>query len=316
MARVLVCDPIADEAVIMLRGAGIRVDFVRSPPPSVLRSLVGPYDAIVVRSATKVTREVIDAAENLKVIARAGAGLDNIDVEYARSKGIEVISSPEALSVAVAELTMGLMICLMRRVCDASRSLKGGRWLKHEFLGAELYGKVLGIVGLGRIGSEVAKRAKAFGMRVIGYRRHRLEEVARQLGVEPAESLDDLLSRSDVISIHVPLTRETRHMIGEGELGLVKRGVFIVNTARGAVIDGKSLLRALDEGVVAGAALDVHEHEPPTEEWEWRLIRHPRVLPTPHIGSMTREAQRRAGVIIASKLIERLKSLGLLERKR
>jgi len=307
MPRVLICDPISEAAILMLKGAGFDVDFVRSPPPEILKDIVRKYDAIIVRSATKVTKEVIDAAENLKVIARAGAGLDNIDVDYATNKGIKVISSPEALSIAVAELTIGLMICLMRRVCEACRLLKEGKWAKHRFLGDELYGKVLGIIGLGRIGSEVAKRAKVLGMEVLGYRRTRLKEVAKKLGVIPANSLHSLLERSDVITIHVPLTRETRHMISDQEFEMMKSGVYLINTSRGAVIDGRALLKALEKGIVKGVALDVHEHEPPVEDWEWELIRHPRVLPTPHIGSMTKEAQRKAGVIIAEKLVKMLK---------
>lgn len=307
MPRILVCDPISEDAILKLKGAGFEVDFVRSPPPKILRDIVRDYDAMIVRSATKVTREVIDAAKNLKIIARAGAGLDNIDVDYAISRGIKVISAPEALSVAVAELTIGLMISLMRGICEACRLLKEGKWAKHQFLGSELYGKVLGIVGLGRIGSEVAKRAKAFGMEVLGYKRTKLKEVANELGIAPARSLHDLLKRSDIVTIHVPLTRETWHMISKHEFEVMRRGAYIINTSRGAVVDGKALLMALKRGIVAGAALDVHEHEPPVEEWEWELIQHPRVLPTPHIGSMTREAQRRAGLIIAERLIELLR---------
>jgi len=301
-----VCDPISEDAILRLKSAGFDVDFVSSPPPEILKGIVYRYDAIIVRSSTKVTKDVIDAAKNLKVIARAGAGLDNIDVDYATMKGIKVISSPEALSIAVAELTIGLMISLVRGIHNACRLLKEGKWAKHQFLGEELYGKVLGIIGLGRIGSEVAKRAKAFGMSVIGYRRTKLKEVAKKLGITPASSLYDLLTKSDIISIHVPLTQETRHMISEKEFEIMKQGVYLINTSRGAVVDGKALLKALEREIVKGAALDVHEHEPPVEEWEWKLIKHPRVLPTPHIGSMTREAQRKAGFIIAEKLIKLL----------
>ncbi len=307
MYRVLVCDPIAREAIDLLRKNNFKVDFVESPAPEELCRIIAAYDVIIVRSATKVTKEVIDRGEKLKIIARAGAGLDNIDVEHANKRKIKVINAPEALAVAVAEHTIALMLMLLRKEYHACRSLKEEKlWLKKKFLGEEAFGKTIGIIGLGRIGSEVAKRCKALGMRVLGYRRHKLEEKARELGIVAAPSLDFLLSESDIISIHVPLNKETFHMIGERELNLMRPNVYLINTSRGAVIDGKSLLRALENNRIAGVALDVFENEPPREPWEWKLITHPRVIVTPHIGAMTKESQRKTGLIIAQKIITTL----------
>jgi len=302
--KILVCDPISSKAIDLLRAHGFHIDFVKSPPPNVLSNIISEYDVIIVRSATKVTEQVIENAKKLKIIARAGAGLDNIAVEYALQREIKVINAPEALTIAVAEHTFALMLMLLRKEYEACKSLKDKKlWLKKQFLGEELYGKTLGIIGLGAIGGEVAKRALAFGMDVMGYRRTNLIKTAQRLGIRPAKNLSELLSSSDIITLHVPLTKETYHMIGWREISLMKKGVYIINTSRGAVIDGRSLLHALNVGHVAGAALDVFEHEPPKESWEWKLILHPRVIATPHIGSMTREAQEKAGLIVARKII-------------
>jgi len=301
--KVLICDPIASEAIDLLKKHGFEVSFVESPSPQELAKIIGEYHAIIVRSATKVTREVIDQANNLKIIARAGSGLDNVDVEYAKSKGIVVVNSPEALATAVAELVFGLMICLVRGIHLGWKGLCEGKWLKKKLLGMELKGKTLGVIGLGSVGSEVCRIAKGFQMKVIGYRRHRLEETCRALGIEPAKNIENLIKQSDIITLHVPLTKETYHLIDEDMFKIMKRGAYIINTSRAEVIDGKALLRALDEGIVAGAALDVFTKEPPVEDWEIKLVNHPKVIATPHIGSMTREAQRRAGVTIVQKII-------------
>lgn len=301
--KVLICDPIAEEAVKILKKHGFEVAFADSPSPPELAKIICEYHVIIVRSATKVTREVIDHANALKIIARAGSGLDNIDVEYAKSKGIIVINSPEALATAVAELVFGLMLCLVRGIHIGWKGLCEGKWLKKKLLGTELRDKVLGVIGLGSVGSEVCRIAKGFQMKIVGYRRHHLEETCRALGIEPAKSIEDLVRRSDIITLHVPLTKETYHLIDEKMFKIMKRGVYIINTSRAEVIDGKALLRALDEGIVAGAALDVFTKEPPVEDWELRLINHPRVIATPHIGSMTKEAQRRAGLTIVQKIV-------------
>ncbi len=301
--RVLVCDPISQEAIDLLKQKGYHIDFIRSPKPEELKKIVEDYDVLIVRSATKVTAEVIERAHRLKIIGRPGAGLDNIDLAKAREKGIIVVNTPNALSISVAELTIGLMLMLARNLFTACESMKRGAWIKHKLKGFELYGKTLGVIGLGNVGSEVAIRAKALGMRVLGYRRTRLLETAKRLGVT-ACSFEELLRESDFITIHVPLTPETFHMISEREFNMMKEGVFLINTSRGAVVDGRSLLKALETGKVAGAALDVFENEPPKEEWEFKLIGHPRVIATPHIGSMTLEAQKRAGLMLVRKIIE------------
>ncbi|RLF23348.1 MAG: 3-phosphoglycerate dehydrogenase [Thermoprotei archaeon] len=304
--KVLVVEPIHEEGLRVLREKGYEVVVATDIARDELLEMIGKFEVLIVRGRTKVDKEVIDAGRRLRLICRAGVGLDNIDVDYARRKGVEVINTPEATSIAVAELVFGLLLCLYRRIYDAVRGMKEGVWLKRKLSGFELYGKTMGIIGLGRIGSEVAKRAKAFGMHVIGYRRHRLLETAKRLGIEPAKSIDYLLERSDIVSLHVPLTKETYHMIGERELRIMKPTAVLINTSRGAVVDTKALLRALREGWISGAALDVLEHEPPKESWEWELVRLPNVVVTPHIGAQTIEAQRRVSLELAHKIISLL----------
>ena len=304
--KVLVSDPISENAINLLKSKGLIVDEKPEISHEELKRIIEQYHVLIVRSRTKVTRDIIDSGRNLKIIARAGVGLDNIDVEYAKSKGITILNAPEAPTIAVAELTIGLMIAIARGICLGNMALKEGRWIKKQLMGFELYGKTLGIIGFGRIGKEVAKRAKAFGMNVIAISRRDISREARELGVEVAKDLDDLLRKSDIITLHVPLTPKTYHMIGEREFSIMKDGVVIINTARGAVIDGKALLKALKSGKVYAAGLDVYEHEPPQEDWEWELIRHPRVIAVPHIGAQTREAQEKAGMIIAEKILKTL----------
>jgi len=305
--KVLVCDPIHDEGLNILRKGGLEVDYVPQITREELLKVVDQYDAIIVRSRTKVDVEVLRRAIRLKVIGRAGVGVDNIDVEEAKKRGIKVLRTPEGPSVSVAELTLALMLCLARMVPYADRAMKDGKWVKRELMGVELKGKKLGIVGFGRIGYEVARRAKAFEMEVLVYDvildklMDRVREVgARGLGFE------ELLRESDFVSIHVPLTPQTRHMIGEGELKAMKPTAYLINTSRGGVVDEEALLRALKEGWIAGAALDVYEVEPPTN---MELIRLPNVVCTPHIGAQTVEAQRRNSALIANKLLNALKHL-------
>jgi len=302
--RVLICDPLSEEAIKILKNKGFILDFADSPPPDQLANIIKGYDAIIVRSATKVTREVIDAGVNLKIIARAGTGLDNIDVKYAQKKNIAVINSPEGNANAVAELTIGLIFALLRMIPQAYVTLKEKKWMKRQFKGIELAGRTVGVIGLGNIGSIVALKLKCLGASVIGFKKHNVKEKARKLGIHPAKSLDSLLKESDIVTLHVPLTDETRHMIDYREFDLMKDEVYLVNTARGAIINGKALLENLNKGKVAGAALDVFENEPPKEPWEWELVRHPKVIAVPHIGAMTKEAQKKVGITIAKKLIE------------
>ncbi|MCS7386417.1 MAG: D-2-hydroxyacid dehydrogenase [archaeon GB-1867-005] len=302
--RVLITDPIHEDGVKLLESNGFQVDLDYGISHEELKSRIRSYDVLIVRSRTKVTREIINAAENLKVIGRAGVGLDNIDLKAAEEKGIKVFSSPEASSTSVAELVFGLLLALYRKIAFCDRSMKEGKWVKRKALGFQLQGKTLGIIGLGRIGREVAARAKAFGMRVVYYDIRRAPpEVEKALEAE-FRSMDEVLTASDIITIHVPLTPGTYHLIGEKELSLLKPTAVIVNTSRGAVVDTKALLEALKSGKLLGACLDVFENEPPKEPWELELIKLPNVVATPHIGAMTVEAQRAAAVILANRIIE------------
>lgn len=300
-AKVLVCDAIDPEGINLLKRFGFKVTNKPDISYEELKKEVADYDVLIVRSRTKVTREIIDAGKNLKIIARAGAGVDNIAVDYAEGKGIKVICASEAVANAVAELTVGLMISLARQISRADRAMKDGKWIKSELEGWELCGKTLGIVGCGRIGQRVAQIAKALGMKVLVSdincpSMDLLNEFRARL-----VPLEELLRESDVITLHVPLNSQTRHMIGEKEIQQMKDGVYIINTSRGAVMDEKALFEALKSGKVAGAALDVYEKEPPTN---YSLLTLPNVVCTSHIGAQTKEAQKDASVVVAKKIIE------------
>ncbi len=299
--RVLVCDPIAEEGIAYLRQYAIVDVASHRLTPEELAAIIPQYDAIIVRSATRVPREVIERGHRLKVIGRAGAGLDNIDVKAAREFGVEVRNTPGANTIAVAEHTIGLLIALARHLVDAVNSLKAGRWEKRRFKGIGLEGKTLGIVGYGRIGRAVAQRARAFGMRILVNQRRLTPELAVDSGVE-AVDLYDLLAQSDFVTLHVPLRPENVHMIGEKELAHMKPGAFLINTSRGAIVDEEALLRALNRGHLAGAALDVYTQEPPPPDHP--LVRHPNVICTPHIASQTDDAQRAAALQVAEHIVE------------
>ena len=311
MVRALITDPVDEYVVNELSRNGIIVDYRPGINRDELMSIIKDYEVLVVRSRTKVTREVIDAASRLRVIARAGVGLDNIDVEYARSKGIEVLNAPEGSTQSVAELVIGLMVAAARLVALQDRLVKGGEWPKGKYVGTELFGKVLGVVGFGRIGQRVAELARAIGMKVQAYDIVDLRDRAAKLGVDFVD-FETLIRSSDFITIHVTLTPSARHMIGEREFQMMKDGVIIINTSRGEVIDTKALLKALNDGKVAAVALDVLENEPPKEPWEVELVRHPRVIVTPHIGAETREAQRRIAEILVDKIIKYLRTNNLI----
>jgi phosphoglycerate dehydrogenase-like enzyme len=300
---VLVCDPIAEEGLDLLR-RHFDVDVAPGLPPSELAERVVDYEALVVRSATRVDREVIERGERLKVVARAGSGLDNIDVEAALAHGVDVINSPDATTVAVAELTIGLILALARRIVAADAALKQGRWEKGALIGTNLAGKTLGVVGFGRIGRAVATRARAFGMRIVTNQRRPTPELYLEAGVEPLD-LYDLLAQSDFVTLHVPLRDDTKHLIGRRELRTMKPTAYLVNTSRGEVVDEEALLEALESGVIAGAALDVFSREPATDH---PLARHPKVVATPHIGASTTDAQAAAAVDVARQLVELLAS--------
>ncbi|MEE8162760.1 MAG: D-2-hydroxyacid dehydrogenase [Anaerolineae bacterium] len=302
--KVIISDPIAGIGVEMMRQAGIEVDVETGLAPEELERTVGGYDIIIIRSATKVRKPIIEAAKNLKLIVRAGVGLDNIDVEYAKSKGIEVMNTPAATSNAVAELTVGHLFALARRLPQTTASMRAGKWEKKKFSGSEIAGKTLGLVGYGRIGWLVAKKALALGMEIIAYDPYVADP--RELEMEFV-FLEELLKRADYISMHLPLTNETRDLIGGPQFELMKDGVRIINCARGGTINEDALYEAIVSGKVEGAALDVYLEEPAKGN---KLFELDEVIGSPHIGASTVEAQHRVGVEVAEKVIEFQKRLG------
>ena len=267
-----------------------------------LLKIIGEYDALIVRGRTKVNGAVLEAGKNLKVVGRAGVGVDNIDLEAARAQHVTVVNSPLATTVAVAELTMSLMLSLVREIPRADSSMKAGKWLKKEFEGRELYGKTLGVLGYGRIGSAVAARARAFEMKILAYDPLISAEEIKKRGAEPV-SMDELLRESDLITMHMPLTSESRNLLNADAFAKMKKGVYIICAARGGVIEEEALLAALESGKVSGAALDVFATEPPGET---DLVKHPRVIDSPHIGAQTVEAQYRAANDIAEEVLNAL----------
>jgi len=299
MPRVLVTEPLAEEGLSILQEKA-QVDVRPLLSPQELTEAIPNYHALIVRSKTPVTAEVIAAATQLKVIGRAGVGVDNIDIDAATRRGIVVVNAGGSNTIAVAELTIGLMLALARRIPYAHHSTQQGRWEKKRLMGVQLYGKTLGIIGLGRIGSAVAQRAKALGMKVLAYDPFVSPEAASRQGVELVP-LEELLRRADFVSIHVPLTERTRRMIGARELALMKSSAYLINTARGGIVDEEALAIALDKGFIAGAALDVFEHEPPADG---PLLQSDRVVLTPHIGASTVEAQRDVAVEVARQVVE------------
>jgi D-3-phosphoglycerate dehydrogenase len=300
--RVLVTDSLQEIGVETLRGEGLLVDVVPTLGPEELARRIGPFHGLVVRSASRVTAAVIEAAPALRVIGRAGAGLDNVDIDAAGRRGIVCMNVPDGNTIAAAEHTMALLLAVARKIPQAHAHLRGGKWEREPFLGVEVYGKTLGIVGLGRIGTEVARRAQGFQMSVVAYDPYLDTGVAERLGVERVD-LDALLRRSDFISVHVPLTKETRGLIGAAELARTKPGVRIVNCARGGVVDEPALAAAIQTGRVAGAGLDVFDREPP---WGSPLVDLDAVVVTPHLGASTVEAQTRVAVAIARQVADLL----------
>ena len=298
MSRILICDPIASEGVELLK-AQADVDIKRGLKPEELIEILGEYDALIVRSETKVTPEVVRAGKKLQVIARAGIGVDNIDLDAATSMGIAVVNAPTGNTVAAAEHTIALMLALARNVPQAHETLKRGKWDRSAFMGIEVSNKTLGIIGLGRVGSEVARRAQAFAMRLVAYDPFVSPDYGRILGVELV-TMERLLLESDFVTVHTPLTEHTHHVIGVPELAVMKPGARIINVARGELIDEDALVAALDSGKIAGAALDVFAHEPPGES---ALVKHPRVVVTPHLGASTQEAQTEVAIEAAQQVL-------------
>ena len=298
--KVLVTDGLEADALATLRTANeVDVDEVDAKR---LLEIVGAYDALIVRGRTKVTKAVIARATRLKIVGRAGVGVDNIDVGAATARKILVVNAPTSSTTSVAELTIGHMLSLYRHLAQSDRGVKEGRWEKKALEGRELAGKVLGLVGSGRIGAEVAKRATAFGMRVLAYDPYLRQENGDRLGIELVDKIR-LLEEADVVSVHAALTPETRHLVGAKELSLMKRTAILVNCARGEIVNEAALADALKAGAISGAALDVFEKEPPEGS---PILSAPNVVFTPHLGASTREAQDRAGAIIVEQVIQAL----------
>jgi D-3-phosphoglycerate dehydrogenase / 2-oxoglutarate reductase len=293
--KVIICDKTENEYIEQMRTAGLTVDVRDEITPEELITVLPNYDGMVVRSRTKVRKNLLDACPNLKVIVRGGVGLDTIDYEYAKSKGITVMNTPLASSASVAELTIGYMLALARSLPQATASMKTETWDKKSFEGVEIGGKTLGLIGIGNIGKEVAKRAIVFGMQVVAY-----DPFVKESENITLVNLDDLLTQSDYISLHLPKTNESANMISTAQFAKMKQGVRIINCARGGIVDEDALYEALLNGKVAGAALDVFNEEPLTH---WKLVKLNNVIASPHIGASTKEAQARIGAEVAEKII-------------
>jgi D-3-phosphoglycerate dehydrogenase len=299
--KILICDGLAESGQTILQDAA-QVDDRSGISAAELLDVAGQYDALIVRSRTKVTAAVFAATSNLKVVGRAGVGVDSIDLEAAKAHGVMVVNSPMATSLAVAEHTFGLMLSLARHIPRADASMKAGEWAKKQLGGSELHGKTLGIVGMGRIGSELGRRAAAFGMAILGYDPFLSDEAIRERGAEAVE-LAVLYGRSHYISLHVPLSNDTRNMIDKAALQQMMPGTHLICAARGGVINEEDLLAALQSGHIAGAALDVFAQEPPGAT---ALVTHPLVVATPHIAAQTAESQTRAAEHIATEVLAAL----------
>ena len=297
--KALVADAINEKGIENLKEV-CEVVVDTSITPEELLETIGEYDAILIRSRTKLPAEVIEKADNLKIIARAGVGVDNVDVNAATQKGIMVVNAPESTSITVAEHTMGLILSTIRKIAIADKSTKAGKWEKKAFMGMELRNKTLGVIGMGRIGSQVVNRCKAFEMDAIAYDPYLPPEVAKNMGVELYENIEDVLTRADVITIHVPLTPETEHSISTEQFKMMKDTALIFNCARGGIIDEDALYDALVNGEILGAGLDVYEEEPAKEN---KLFELDNIVCTPHIAASTKEAQRDAAIIVANEVI-------------
>ncbi|HZG75722.1 MAG TPA: hydroxyacid dehydrogenase, partial [Paenibacillus sp.] len=297
MLKVLVSDPISDLGLQQLTDAtDIAVEKKIGLSEDELVAVIGEYDALLVRSQTRVTERVLAAGTRLKVVGRAGVGVDNIDLDAATKRGVIVINAPDGNTITTCEHTFAMMMALARHIPQAYRKTVEGVWDRKSFLGVELRNKVLGVLGMGRIGSEVAKRAKAFGMDVIGYDPFLSEDRAEKMGVRLG-SVDDIIRQADFMTVHTPLTNETHHMIAKPQFEVMKRGMRIINCARGGIIDEMALKEAIDEGIVAGAAFDVFEEEPPKPDHPF--LSHPKIIVTPHLGASTIEAQENVAIDVS-----------------
>jgi len=303
---VLICDQVNTILKEILEKNGLKVTYEPEITPKQIAEKIGTFEVVVVRSRTKMTRDLVEKADKCKIIARVGVGLDNIDQEAAKEKNIKVINAVEGAITAVAELVIGLMLSMAREIPRADREIRNGNWIKKELMGTELKGKYLGIVGLGNIGKRLGRLARALNMNIIGYDVTEIDnEFSKEVGLMKAD-LDTLLSSADYVSFHVPLLDSTRHMINAEKLKMMKNTTRIINTARGGVIDEEALYNSLKDGSLAGAALDVFEVEPATGN---KLITLPNFIATPHMGAQTKEAQLLAANIIAEKIIQILRGV-------
>jgi D-3-phosphoglycerate dehydrogenase len=303
---VLICDKVDPVLNKILVENGLQVTYEPEITPEQIQEKIDKFNIVIVRSRTKITKEIIEKARNCKIIARVGVGLDNIDLDAAKAKNIRVINAVEGAMTAVAEQVLGLMLCLARNIARADREIRNGNWLKKELMGTELKGKYLGIVGLGNIGKRLGRLAKGLNMNIIGYDVIPIdEEFAKEVGLMKTD-LDTLLQSSDYVSLHVPLLDSTYHMIDAKKLAIMKSTAKIINTSRGGVIDEKALYDAIKNGNLGGAALDVFEKEPATDS---PLTTLPNVILTPHIGAQTKEAQSLAANVIAEKIIQILRGI-------
>jgi len=309
MFKVLISDKLEKEGLDILTGdKAITVDCKFGIPAAELKTIIGDYDALIVRSGTQVTAEIIDAATKLKVIGRAGVGLDNVDLDAATKKGIVAMNTPAGNTTSTAEHTMSLILALSRNIAQAVASVKASKWERAKFTGVELYGKTLGIIGLGRIGSTVAKMAQGFGMKTIGYDPFLSAEIAAKNGIALVD-LETIYKSADYITVHIPKTEETSNMIGEKEIALMKKTVRLINCARGGIIDEKALTVALKEKRIAGAALDVYDVEPP--DFSQEIFKLDNCVTTPHLGASTSEAQVNVAIEIAHAVKDALLGRGI-----
>jgi len=299
--RILITDPIEKNCIEILESNGFIVDYKPGIKEDEIISIIKDYVVLIVRSGTKVTKKIIDAASSLELIARAGAGVDNIDVNAATHRGIIVMNTPGGNTLSTAEHTMALLLSMCRNIPKANNELKQGIWDRKKYIGTELFGKRIGIIGLGKIGKEVAIRCKAFGMDVLGYDPILTQDAAQKIGVKLV-SIDEIFETSDIITVHVPFSNETKNLIDRNALKKCKDGVKIINCARGGIVNEDALLEALNNKKVSAAALDVFENEPP--QFPNELISHPNVVVTPHIGASTREAQEKVAVQIAQQIVD------------
>ena len=304
---ILITDDVDRQCVDILEAEGFRVEYHPALGPAEILKAVEPVEGLIVRSRSRVTSHVLEAGKKLKVVGRAGAGVDNIDVAAATRHGIIVMNTPGGNTISTAEHTLSMMLALARNIPQANQSLREGKWERSAFVGTELYGKTLGVIGLGKVGSEVSRRASAFGMKIVAFDPAQSEEMAGKVNAQLV-GLPDLLRQSDFITLHSPLIPETKGLIGKESLALCKHGVRIINCARGGIVDEAALLGALESGAVAGAALDVFEQEPPSNT---PLIRHPNVVVTPHLAASTEEAQEKVAIQIARQVADFLQGRGV-----